>query len=192
LIITKQNVDKIIFGLGNPGLDYAESRHNLGFKFIDLISKKYSILLNDKGRIVSSGEGDIKSNRILLVKPQTYVNNSGIAMKRILDLYCLNISELIVVYDDMDLSPGKIRFRAQGSSGGHNGIKSIIDSCKTDKFDRLRLGIGRPGKGNDIDYVLGEPEGQDLCEINSSLEYAVEALEFYLDNEILVTMDRYN
>jgi len=192
LIISKQNINKIIFGLGNPGLNYVESRHNLGFKLIDLLADKYSVDLNSKDKIMISGCGNIKSNKILLVKPKTYVNNSGVAVKRILELYSLKITELIVVYDDMDLIPGKIRFRSQGTAGGHNGIKSIIDSCQTNVFDRLRLGIGRPDYGNEVDYVLGKPESGDVSEINTSLENSIDALEFYLDNGISATMDKYN
>ena len=192
MIISKQNINKIIFGLGNPGLNYVESRHNLGFKLIDLLADKYSVDLNSKDKIMISGCGNIKSNKILLVKPKTYVNNSGVAVKRILELYSLKITELIVVYDDMDLIPGKIRFRSQGTAGGHNGIKSIIDSCQTNVFDRLRLGIGRPDHGNEVDYVLGKPESRDVSEINTSLENSIDALDFYLDNGISATMDKYN
>mgnify|MGYP001273587558 CR=1 FL=1 len=192
MIISKQNINKIIFGLGNPGLNYVESRHNLGFKLIDLLADKYSVDLNSKDKIMISGCGNIKSNKILLVKPKTYVNNSGVAVKRILELYSLKITELIVVYDDMDLIPGKIRFRSQGTAGGHNGIKSIIDSCQTNIFDRLRFGIGRPDHGNEVDYVLGKPESKDVSEINTSLENSIDALGFYLDNGISATMDKYN
>ena len=192
MIISKQNINKIILGLGNPGLNYVESRHNLGFKLIDLLVDKYSVDLNSKDKIMISGCGNIKSNKILLVKPKTYVNNSGVAVKRILELYSLKMTELIVVYDDMDLIAGKIRFRSQGTAGGHNGIKSIIDSCETNIFDRLRLGIGRPDHGNEVDYVLGKPELEDVSEINSALENSIDALEFYLDNGISATMDKYN
>ena len=192
MIISKHNINKIILGLGNPGLNYVESRHNLGFKLIDLLADKYSVDLNSKDKIMISGCGNIKSNKILLVKPKTYVNNSGVAVKRILELYSLKMTELIVVYDDMDLIAGKIRFRSQGTAGGHNGIKSIIDSCETNIFDRLRLGIGRPDHGNEVDYVLGKPESSDVSEINTSLENSIDALEFYLDNGISATMDKYN
>ena len=192
MIISKHNINKIILGLGNPGLDYVESRHNLGFKLIDLLADKYSVDLNFKDKIMVSGCGNFKSNKILLVKPKTYVNNSGVAVKRILELYSLKITEVIVVYDDMDLIPGKIRFRSQGTAGGHNGIKSIIDSCQTNVFDRLRLGIGRPDHGNEVDYVLGKPESRDVSEINTSLENSIDALGFYLDNGISATMDKYN
>ena len=162
MIISKHNINKIILGLGNPGLNYVGSRHNLGFELIDLIADKYSVDLNSKDKIMVYGSGNIKSNKILLVKPKTYVNNSGYAVKRILELYSLKMTELIVVYDDMDLTPGKIRFRSQGSAGGHNGIKSIIDSCNSAIFDRLRLGTGRPDYGNEVDYVLGKPESEDV------------------------------
>ena len=192
MIISKHNINKIILGLGNPGLNYVGSRHNLGFELIDLIADKYSVDLNSKDKIMVYGSGTVKSNKILLVKPKTYVNNSGYAVKRILELYSLKMTELIVVYDDMDLTPGKIRFRSQGSAGGHNGIKSIIDSCNSAIFDRLRLGIGRPDYGNEVDYVLGKPELEDVSEINSALENSISALEFYLDNGILATMDKYN
>jgi len=192
LIINKQHIHKIIVGLGNPGLNHAGSRHNLGFRLIDLLAEEYSVDLNLKDKVMVYGQGDIKSSKILLVKPKTYVNNSGISVKRILELYSLEMTELIVLYDDMDLIPGKIRFRSRGSAGGHNGIKSIIDSCQTVVFDRLRLGIGMPTHGNEVNYVLGHPELEDVSEINSSLESSVDALEFYLDKGILATMDRYN
>lgn len=192
MIINKQHIHKIIVGLGNPGLNHAGSRHNLGFRLIDLLAEEYSVDLNLKDKVMVYGQGDIKSSKILLVKPKTYVNNSGISVKRILELYSLEMTELIVLYDDMDLIPGKIRFRSRGSAGGHNGIKSIIDSCQTVVFDRLRLGIGRPTHGNEVNYVLGHPELEDVSEINSSLESSVDALEFYLDKGILATMDRYN
>ena len=115
MIINKQHIDKTIVGLGNPGLNYTGSRHNLGFRLIDLLAEEYSVDLNLKDKAVVYGQGDIKSSKVLLVKPKTFVNNSGIAVKRILELYSLKMTELIVLYDDMDLIPGKIRFQKKKS-----------------------------------------------------------------------------
>ena len=193
MIISKQNINKIILGLGNPGLNYVESRHNLGFKLIDLLADKYSVDLNSKDKIMISGCGNIKSNKILLVKPKTYVNNCGVAVKRILELYSLKMTELIVVYDDMDLIPGKIRFRSQGTAGGHNGIKSIIYHLNTDVFNRLKIGIATEQNMRPSEKYVLKPFSKEYKKIISEvINDAVDGINYYLENGIKKTMNNFN
>tara|TARA_Y100000996_G_C22493511_1_gene631257 strand:- start:588 stop:1061 length:474 start_codon:yes stop_codon:yes gene_type:complete len=153
----KNKLSKIILGLGNPGDDYVNTRHNIGFYYIDYLSRILKIKTSIKDNNVVYGEGLFNNNKVILAKPKTFVNNSGNAVKFLLNKYNLELENIIVIYDDMSLELGKIRIRPQGSSGGHNGIKSIINTVGSQNFSRIRVGIGAPvsNKGN-IEYVLGK------------------------------------
>ena len=146
----KNKLSKIILGLGNPGNDYVNTRHNIGFYYIDYLSRILKIKTSIKDNNVVYGEGLFNNNKVILAKPKTFVNNSGNAVKFLLNKYNLELENIIVIYDDMSLELGKIRIRPQGSSGGHNGIKSIINTVGSQNFSRIRVGIGAPvsNKGN--------------------------------------------
>ena len=181
---------KIIVGLGNPGDNYSLTKHNFGFWIVDRLVKQSSLKYK-------AGKGDYiyaKNNDYMFVKPTTYVNSSGVAIKQIFNYYDgLTANDILVVYDDIDIDLGKIKFRSQGSSGGHNGIKSIIYHLKTDCFDRLKLGIAtsmimRPSEK----YVLKPFPKKYNNLINEVSDYAIDGINYYLDNGIKKTMNNFN
>ncbi len=166
----------LLVGLGNPGTKFENTRHNVGFDTIDYISAKYNIKLSKIGFKAVYGEGEIEGVRTILVKPQTFMNLSGESVREIVDWYKLPIERLIVIYDDIDLEPGKIRVRPKGSSGTHNGMKSIIYQLQDDRFPRVRIGIGRaPEKWDLADYVLSKFSKEDRQVIDQSIEKAAQA-----------------
>ena len=166
----------LFVGLGNPGTKFENTRHNVGFDTIDYISAKYNIKLSKIGFKALYGEGEIDGVRTILVKPQTFMNLSGESVREIVDWYKLPIQRLIVIYDDIDLEPGKIRVRPKGSSGTHNGMKSIIYQLQDDIFPRVRIGIGRaPEKWDLADYVLSKFSKEDRQVIDQSIEKAAQA-----------------
>ncbi|MDA8440817.1 MAG: aminoacyl-tRNA hydrolase [Peptococcaceae bacterium] len=185
-------VDKVVIGLGNPGREYALNRHNVGFLAIEHIATKFNV--NFRSKFQSQiGECEIASLKIMLVKPQTFMNLSGRAVREILDWYKLQPDDIVIIHDDMDLPFGKIRLRAQGSPGGHNGIKSIIHEISTANFSRIKIGVGRPPDGWDAaDYVLGNFPAAVLPELNSILETVVESVQDVLVNGIKTAMNKYN
>lgn len=148
---------KLFVGLGNPGSKYERTRHNAGFMVIDALSKEWNIELTDekkfKGQI---GRGVVKGEKVILLKPTTFMNLSGESVRAVMDFYDIDIEDLVVIYDDLDLPHGKIRLRLKGSAGGHNGIKSLIAHVKTQEFKRIRVGIDRHPKIPVVDYVLGK------------------------------------
>lgn len=146
---------KLIIGLGNPGKKYEQTNHNIGFIIIDLLAKKYDILVDQKKFNGLYGEKTIKGEKILLLKPQTYMNLSGEAAGAMVRFFKINIADILVIHDDLDLEPGKIRFRKKGSAAGHNGLKSLIEHLQTENFARLKIGIGKPARKEQIEsFVL--------------------------------------
>ena len=167
----------IIIGLGNPGTKFENTRHNVWFDTIDYLSSKYNIKLSKIGFKAVYGEGDIEGKRAILLKPQTFMNLSGESVRDIVAWYKTPINKVIVIYDDIDLEPGKIRVRPKGSAGTHNGMKSVIYQLQTDEFPRVRIGIGRaPEKWDLADYVLSKFSKEDREIINQSIEKAAEAV----------------
>ena len=183
----------IIAGLGNPGIKYQDTRHNAGFLVIDILSKKYNINITQLKHKALTGSGKIEGVRVLLVKPQTYMNNSGESIRDIIDWYKVPLEQVILIYDDVDLSLGKLRVRSKGSSGTHNGMKSVIFHLQSDNFPRIRVGIDKTPEGWDIvDYVLGrfsEDEKKVICE--SALR-AAEATATIITAGIDEAMREYN
>ncbi len=167
---------KCIIGLGNIGNEYENTRHNSGFIAIDEIAKKYNIVLDKKKKKCIYGEGIINGNKVSLVKPTTYMNLSGEAIVEMLNWYKITTQDIIVIYDDVDLKFGTIRYREKGSSGTHNGMKNIIANLKTEEFARVRVGI--ENRGNTpiplMDYVLQKFNKQELEEINGKIVPQVE------------------
>ena len=173
-----------LIGLGNPGKKYSKSRHNIGFLLLENLSKKYNsnFLLKDKLKS-SCSEFQINDSTFRLFLPNTFMNNSGDAVRAIVDWYKINLDQIFIIVDDKDLPLGKIRFRKKGSSGGHNGLKSIIEKFKTHQFNRIRIGIGSPqlinGKDNynTISHVLGNISSEEKIVLNKVNRRVIESLE---------------
>ena len=183
----------LVVGLGNPGAEYSKTRHNVGFWCVDRLSKQGSIKLSLRRRQVTLGEGLWAGSPVVLAKPRTFVNWSGEAVSYLLDRYRASPADLLVVYDDMDLEPGRIRLRPQGSAGGHNGMKSIIQSIGTREFRRLRIGIGRPPpEVGDIEHVLSAMPPDERQKIDEAVDRAAEAVESVLVEGFDVAMNRFN
>jgi PTH1 family peptidyl-tRNA hydrolase len=157
---------KVVAGIGNPGREYAGTRHNVGFDVVDALARADGIEVAKRRFDALTGEGTVARERVMLVKPQTFVNLSGVAVRQALDFYKLPPADLLVVCDDANLPLGKIRFRREGSSGGHNGLESIVAHLGTEAFARLRIGIGRPSSraGSGQAEGLGAREGPDLVD----------------------------
>ncbi|MDA1347358.1 MAG: aminoacyl-tRNA hydrolase [Chloroflexi bacterium] len=183
----------IIVGLGNPGPDYVSTRHNVGFWFVDRLASEYGIDIQRKHRSVLLGEGEVDGHRVALAKPRTFVNNSGEAARYLLARFKSSPEKLLVVYDDIDLPPGKIRLRPRGSPGSHNGARSVADVLGSREFLRLRIGVGRPDEeGGQIGHVLGKPNEADKHEIEAALGLAVEALRVMLAEGVTPAMNQFN
>lgn len=184
---------KVIIGLGNPGKKYEDTRHNVGFLAIDKISKDWGIPVQQNKFRALVGEGFAGTEKVLLVKPQTYMNLSGESVNEVLTFYKLTSDDMIVIYDDLDLPVGKLRLRAKGSAGGHNGIKSIIAHLSTQEFNRIKIGIDRPRMGGSVsDYVLSPFAKSDLPAISEAIEKAALACEAWLKEPFVKVMNQYN
>ncbi len=171
----------LVVGLGNPGKQYDGTRHNIGFEAIDFIAKKYNIDVNKSKFKGVFGEGFIEGQKVILLKPTTYMNLSGESIREVINFYKINNDEIIVIYDDISLEIGKLRIREKGSAGGHNGIKSIIANMGVDVFPRIKIGVGQP-KGDLVSHVLGrfnKEEEQDLKEVIEASAKAVEIIIKY-------------
>ncbi|MGX9292733.1 aminoacyl-tRNA hydrolase [Bacillus sp. A015] len=180
-------------GLGNPGREYEKTRHNVGFMTIDELSKKWDIPLNQSKFHGQFGTGFVSGQKVLLVKPLTYMNLSGECVRPLLDYYDIPLEHLKVIYDDLDLPTGRIRLRTKGSAGGHNGIKSLIQHLGAPEFDRFRIGIGRPQNGMKVvDYVLGRFSEEEQPDIASAIQASVEACEAALTKPFLEVMNDFN
>lgn len=185
---------KLIAGLGNPGRLYRDTRHNLGFKVVDKLSKKFALKVIRKERFGAKfGEVRIKKEKIILVKPLTFINLSGEAVSHLCRYFRLEPSSLLVICDDLNLSLGKIRIRPKGSAGGHKGLHSIIEKLGTKDFARLRIGIGNPLPTEDaVNFVLSKFNPQEKILIDQSVTLAAEAVEVIIAEGIEVAMRRYN
>jgi PTH1 family peptidyl-tRNA hydrolase len=184
----------IVIGLGNPGKEYEYTRHNAGFLFLDYLASKYKIKMNKIKFKGLCGEGTISGEKVLLLKPSTYMNKSGESIVEAMNFYKVNTSNIIVVYDDVSLDLGKIRIRKVGSAGGHNGIKNIILLTNTDEFVRIKIGVNSPHNENMdlVDFVLGKFSNTELKAFSLSVETSVLALEHILKNELSIAMNNYN
>ena len=183
----------VIVGLGNTGPEYAGTRHNAGFWCIDALAKKHGITLERRNRSAIVGEGEIEDHRVILVKPRTFVNRSGAAIKYLSARYAAPIDKLLIICDDINLPPGKLRLRRKGSAGGHNGIKSVIEAAGSQGFPRLRIGVGRPPEGTgQIEHVIGPMDSQDREVVDEAVERAAEAIECLLTEGIDEAMSRFN
>ncbi len=183
----------IIVGLGNPGPRYADTRHNVGWKVLDLLSSRINIPINERRPKAVLGTGYFADRRVVLAKPRTFMNNSGEAVEYLLARFGGGPSSLVVIYDEMALLPGRIRLRAAGSDAGHNGIRSIIQSVGGTGFPRLRIGIGAPPPGVvPRDYVLGKFDEDQSEAIAGAVDRAASATLSVLKDDIDAAMNRYN
>lgn len=184
---------KWIVGLGNPGPNYEKTRHNVGFMALDALAERHGLKFNQNKCKSVIAEGMIGGTKTVLIKPMTFMNLSGEAVRAYMDYYKVSLEDMIVVYDDLDTIVGKIRLRYQGSAGGHNGIKSIIQHTGTQSFNRVRMGISRPEPGYAIvDYVLGTFPKKEREQLQHMVEETCDALEFSLGHTFEQTMAKFN
>lgn len=182
----------LLVGLGNPGQRYAQTRHNIGFRCIDLLAKRYGIEMSRKRFAAKLGEGSVGGEHVILAKPQTFMNDSGKAVQPISHWFKVAPERILVIYDDLDLPIGRLRLRLGGSSGGHRGIDSIITDTGNQDFGRLRVGIGRPILGNPIDYVLNAFSPDEERIISEVINLVESIVGCYLSEGIAQAMNRYN
>ena len=184
----------IIAGLGNPGREYAHTRHNVGFDTVDILADRFSIPVDTVKFSAHIGKGMIEGKKVILVKPQTFMNLSGDAISQVVHYFKADPKDgLIVIYDDIDLDAGRLRLRKQGSAGGHNGMKDIIKKLGTNEFYRIRIGVGGKPSGYDLkDYVLGHFTGEERELMDSALIDAASAAASILSDGIDNAMNRYN
>ena len=182
----------IIVGLGNPGRKYENTRHNLGFITLDQLAEKCQIKIERSKFKSLVGEGMIAGQKVLLVKPQTYMNNSGEAVREVMDFYKEDNSNLMVIYDDVDIPLGMVRIRSGGSGGTHNGMKSILSHLDGNDFPRIRIGIGGNIKGDLVDYVIGGFTKAEVAPLEEACLKAVDAAICYIESGIDIAMNRYN
>jgi PTH1 family peptidyl-tRNA hydrolase len=183
----------LIVGLGNPGREYAQTRHNIGFQVVSLLAEKHGLKFSRVQNEAVIATGRIGNVRVVLAKPQTWMNNSGKAVGPLARFYKVDLSRLLIVYDDLDRPAGTLRLRSEGGHGGHNGMRSIMERLGTQAFPRLRLGIGRPpGRMDPAAYVL-QPFGRDEeADMAAARERAVEAIECFLADGMVKAMNQYN
>lgn len=183
----------VVIGLGNPGKDYTTTRHNVGFDTIDKLASRNNIILNKIKFKAVYGEGKIGDTKVLLVKPQTFMNNSGISVREITQFYKIPIQNIIVIVDDIDIDFAAIRIRTKGSAGSHNGLKSIIYHIQDDEFPRVKIGIGKKHENQDLaDFVLSRFSKDERIDIEASILTATEAVENIICTGIDSSMNKYN
>lgn len=175
---------KIILGLGNIGFEYRNTRHNIGFMSVDSYAKKHNIEFQSSKFHADIAKFKVNDEQVVLMKPTTYMNRSGIALQAILNFYKADLNDVLVLVDDMDMALGKMRFRNQGSAGGHNGLKSIMHETGRKDFLRLKFGIGHPQKGPNavVDYVLGDFKEDEVETVKAMLTKSVSAIEDFIDD----------
>ena len=183
----------LIVGLGNPEPEYNKTRHTMGFDVINKLAKKYNINLNKNNFNAIYQNAIIEGEKVILVKPQTYMNSSGESVRQFVDFYKIPIENVLVIYDDMDTEIEKIRIRSKGGPGSHNGMKSLICELNSEEFPRIRVGIGRPKNEFDrIDYVIGHINEEEYKRLVIGQNKAVDAISYFIKNGIDNTMNKYN
>lgn len=183
----------IIIGLGNPEKDYSNTRHNMGFQVINKLAKEYEIEVSKSKFKGLYGTGVIEGEKVILLKPQTYMNLSGESVKEILQFYKIDVEQIILIYDDIDIEPGAIKVRKTGGPGTHNGMKSVVHELNTQNFKRVRVGIGMPeDKGDLIEYVIGAIPEEDKELLEKGTELAKEAVVEIIKSGIDIAMNQFN
>lgn len=183
----------LIVGLGNPEADYARTRHNMGVDVINEIADKYKIAISREKFNGLYGSGEIEGEKVILLKPQTFMNLSGDSVVEFVNYYKIDINNVIVVYDDIDTNPGSIRIRKKGGHGTHNGMKSVVFRLNSEDFPRVRVGIGMPEHKNDlINYVIGNISDEDYEKLKIGIEKASDAVSSIIKDGIDNAMNKYN
>lgn len=182
----------VIAGLGNPGRQYEKTRHNMGFLVADEFAAAHGIDVRKIKHKALVGEGRIGGEKVLVVKPQTYMNLSGESLREVMAYYDVSMENLIVIYDDMDLETGTLRIRKKGSAGSHNGMKSVIYQLQSDEFPRIRIGIGSPAADDWKDYVTGQVTDKEALVLAEAVREAAAALDCILTDGIDIAMNRFN
>lgn len=183
----------LIVGLGNPGVEYAATRHNIGFDMITYLSDKYNIPVNSREGKALVGKGILAGEKVMLAQPQTYMNLSGESVRALMDYYKIDIEDLLVIYDDISLDVGQIRMRGKGSAGGHNGIKSIIQHTGTQEFARIKIGVGQKPEGGDlVKHVLGRFFREEDGMFRDVFALAEEGLLAWLQEDMKSAMNKVN
>ena len=183
----------LIVGLGNPGVEYAATRHNIGFDMITYLSDKYNIPVNSREGKALVGKGILAGEKVMLAQPQTYMNLSGESVRALMDYYKIDIEDLLVIYDDISLDVGQIRMRGKGSAGGHNGIKSIIQHTGTQEFARIKIGVGQQPEGGDlVKHVLGRFSREEDGMFRDVFALAEEGLLAWLQEDMKSAMNKVN
>ena len=183
---------RLIVGLGNPGDRYASTRHNIGFMALDRIAQAYGIAVGKKGFQSLHGSGKVGECKVILVKPQTFMNRSGEAVGEVAAYFRISPCDILVIYDDVDLPFGRLRIRPNGGSGGQRGMASIISTLGTDEFPRVRVGIGRPEGGDVSGYVLSAFNGDERKVLDTVVERVADAVETFCVSGVIEAMDRFN
>ena len=183
---------RMVVGLGNPDDKYIDTRHNTGFKVIDSLAQELGIDVRKRKFGSRFGLGEFADNKLILLKPWQYMNRSGQAVATAGGFYKLNIGELIVVTDDMDIEPGRIRLRYKGSAGGHNGLADIIQKLGTNEFARCRIGIGQSAEADAVGYVLGKPQEDEKPLLAAAIERARNAVLCWIEYGIETAMNKFN
>lgn len=183
---------KLIVGLGNPGKEYENTRHNVGFRFIDSYAKTKNIEINKKKFNGLYTEYQNNNEKIILLKPQKYMNLSGEVIKKYVDYYKIPIENIFIIYDDMDTEIGTFKLRYKGSSGGHNGLKNIEKNLKTQEYKRLKIGIGKPANTNQIDYVIGKTPQEQLKKLNEINNLSKQIIDDFITLKFDNLMNKYN
>ena len=183
----------LIVGLGNPGVEYAATRHNIGFDMITYLSDKYNIPVNSREGKALVGKGILAGEKVMLAQPQNYMNLSGESVRALMDYYKIDIEDLLVIYDDISLDVGQIRMRGKGSAGGHNGIKSIIQHTGTQEFARIKIGVGQKPEGGDlVKHVLGRFSREEDGMFRDVFALAEEGLLAWLQEDMKSAMNKVN
>lgn len=183
----------LIVGLGNPEADYAQTRHNMGFNVINELAKEYEIQILRKKFRSEYESAVIEGQKVILVKPQTFMNVSGEAVIEFVNFYKVELDKVIIIYDDVDIEPGKIRIRKSGSPGSHNGMKSVVHFLNYENFPRIRIGIGKPNENTDmIEHVIGSIPEMEKAALNEGVKLGKEAIIELLKNGIDSAMNKFN
>lgn len=183
----------LIVGLGNPEPEYSKTRHNMGFDAVNKISKEFEISVSKEKFEGLFGTGTVNGEKVILLKPQTYMNLSGKCIKRYIDFYKIDLSNVLVIYDDMDVEKGTIKVRKMGGPGTHNGMKSVVSELQSEEFPRVRVGIGRTDEPYEmIDYVIKPVSDEEYKLLDKGTEKAKEAVIEYIENGIDSAMNKYN
>lgn len=183
----------LIIGLGNPEEEYSRTRHNMGFDTINKIAEKYNIKINKNKFNSLYGSGEIEGEKVILLKPQTYMNLSGTAIRETMNFYKLSSKDIIVIYDDLDIDPGAIKIRKKGGPGTHNGMKSVVHEIGTEDFARIRIGIGMPQYKNDLlNFILTKIPDEEYKVLETAIQKAAEAIGEIIKKGIDSAMNQYN